>query len=210
MGVRDRLEHCPVGGCFCSAGQGHPGFGAEALKAHVDGHLLGIMQGQVPVEWMSSRGWTVCPHCNKSSAASRRGGVHDSCAAEARLNLNGSRGECSHLDDGWEAGGWAARLRKLPSIADVFKALVYTREFTHRGLLTLYRQEFGRLCSNVARYNRMDAWDHLGCYGGSTDTVEMKRCRVAWIEWAMFAKCVLKLKVGECDLPRHMREQSVG
>ncbi len=38
----------------------------------------------------------------------------------------------------------------------------------------------------------MDAWDHLAYCGGSTDTVEMKRCRVAWTEWAMFAKCVLR------------------
>ena len=28
-------------------------------------------------------------------------------------------------------------------------------------------------------------------YGGGR-TGEMKRCRVAWTEWAMFAKCVLK------------------
>jgi len=120
------------------------------------------------------------------------GGVHDSCAARARIGLNTVGDEWSHLQDGHEEGGWAARLRKLPGFRDVFEAMVYTREYTHRGLLTLYRQEFGRLCANVVRFNRMDAWDQLLEYGGETDTVEMKRCRVAWTEWAMFAKCVLR------------------
>ena len=154
--------------------------------SHIDGHLLGIIQGQVPPEWMAARGWVVCPHCDKSASASRMGGVHDSCAARARATQNRNEpNEWGNLDDGWEAGGWASRLRKLPVFADIFKALVYTREFTHRGLLTAYRQEFGRLCANVVRYNRMDAWDFLVGYGGEADTVEMKRCRVAWTEWAM-------------------------
>ena len=61
-----------------------------------------------------------------------------------------------------------------------------------RGLLPSYRQEFGRLCANVVRCNRMDAWNFWADYGGETDTMEMKRCRVAWTEWALFAKCVLK------------------
>ena len=38
----------------------------------------------------------------------------------------------------------------------------------------------------------MDAWDHHGVYGGETDTIEMKRCRLAWTEWALFPKCVLR------------------
>ena len=29
-------------------------------------------------------------------------------------------------------------------------------------------------------------------FRGQADSAEMKRCRVAWTEWAMFAKCVLK------------------
>jgi hypothetical protein len=45
------------------------------------------------------------------------------------------------------------------------EALVYTREYTHKGLLPLYRQEFGRLCANVVQFNRMDAWDFLADYG---------------------------------------------
>ena len=83
MGVGVRLEPCPVVGCCCSAGSGHPGFGAEALKAHIDAHLLNVLEGQVPQEWMAAKGWSVCPHGSKSASSNRRGGVHESCAAEA-------------------------------------------------------------------------------------------------------------------------------
>ena len=95
------------------------------------------------------------------------------------------------MHDGWEAGGWAQKLRELPKIADIFKAQVYTREFTYKGLRGLYQQEFGKLCASVLNFHRRDAWDHLAEYGGVSDTPEMKRCRVAWIEFTMFAKCLL-------------------
>lgn len=193
MRVGDRLEHCPVVGCCASAGRGHPGMGKAALKNHIDTHLLGITQGQVPAQWLTEKGWSVCQHCSRTAATNRNGGNHEGCVARARaMQGNGEVDEWGHFEDGWEAGGWAARLRKLPNFSDIFVSLACTREYTHRALLTAYRQEFGMLCANVVRYNRMDAWDFLAPYGGETDTPEMKRCRVAWTEWAMFAKCVLQ------------------
>ena len=77
-------------------------------------------------------------------------------------------------------------------MADIWTMQVNTREFTYKGLRSLYRQEFGRLCARVVQYNRPDAWDHLLLEGGETDTIEMKRCRVAWVEMSMFAKAVLR------------------
>ena len=118
--------------------------GKVGLKNHIDNHLLGITQGQVPAQWMTDRGWCVCQHCSRSAAANRTGGNHEGCVARARaMQGSGEVDEWGHLEDGWEAGGWAARLRKLPSFNDIFIALVYTREYTHKGLLTAYRQEFG-------------------------------------------------------------------
>ena len=106
LAVGERLEHCPVEGCCYSAGRGHPGLGKAALKAHIDAHLLGILEGQVPTDWMVNKGWVVCPHCGKSASANRMGGVHDSCAARARATQSrNERDEWGHLDDGWEAGG---------------------------------------------------------------------------------------------------------
>eukprot|EP00973_Karenia_brevis_P023867 3290220-Karenia_brevis.AAC.1 len=69
-----------------------------------------------------------------------------------------------------------------------------TREFSHRGLRAMYRQEFGRLCARVVQYNLEGAWDHMAepVGRGVADTAEMKRCRVAWTELSMFAKAVLR------------------
>ena len=109
-------EHCPVAGCPCSAGSGHPGFGAEALKAHIDAHLLNVLEGQVPQEWMTAKGWSVCPHCSKSASSNRRGGVHESCAAEARASEFGRRDNPVDVHGGVDRGGWSAQLRRLPDI----------------------------------------------------------------------------------------------
>ena len=99
-----------------------------SLKAHVDSHLIGITQGEVPPQWMRDKGWAVCPHCTKTAAANRMGGVHESCAARARVSLNSTRDEWSQLQDGHDEGGWASRLRRLPAFREIFEAMVYTRE----------------------------------------------------------------------------------
>ena len=85
-------------------------------------------------------------------------------------------------------------MRKLPHISDVFEASVFTREFTHKGLRAAYRTEYRRLVARVVQFNRSDAWDFLPEPVGRacSDTVEMKRCRAAWIELSMFAKAVLR------------------
>ena len=154
--------HCPVQGCFYSEAAGHPGLtSTEGLKAHVDAHLIHALDGEVPEEWMRQRGWTVCGECGRSAAASRRGGIHESCAHEARARVQVRDNEFGHIDDGWEEGGWAAKLRSLPTIHDLFTIQGSTREFSHKGLRALYRREFGRLCGRVANYNMEGAWDHM-------------------------------------------------
>ena len=123
--------------------------------------------------------------------------MHERCAADARVEATGgTRSEWDHLGegDGREAGGWGTQERRLPVMADVFRVRGFTREFTHRGLRALYRQEYRRLCLRVVAYNREDAWDHMSSSGGGrevADTMEMKRCRVAHTELAMFPKAVL-------------------
>eukprot|EP00973_Karenia_brevis_P081669 11321672-Karenia_brevis.AAC.1 len=110
------------------------------------------------------------------------------------MEVETQRDEWTHLEDGWEEGGWAARLRELPSMHDIFTSQVATREFSHRGLRSMYRQEYGRLCARVVQYNCDGAWDHMAepAGRGETDTVEKKRSRVAWIELSMFPKAVLR------------------
>eukprot|EP00973_Karenia_brevis_P022072 3035274-Karenia_brevis.AAC.1 len=66
-----------------------------------------------------------------------------------RLAANTQSDEWAHIDDGWEEGGWAAMLRELPTMHDIFVSRVQTREFSHKGLRSSYRQEFGRLCARA-------------------------------------------------------------
>ena len=180
--VRDEGGHCPVRGCFCSEGMGHPPWGSDqALKTHIDSHLLGVCDGEVPDAFMRERGWVACSVCGKSASRSRRGGVHERCAQELRASALGGRDEWAHLSDDWEQGGWAQQLRNLPTMADIFTASSFTREFTYKGLLGLYRQEYGKLCARAIQFNRGDAWDYLPAEGGNADTPEKKRCRVAWM-----------------------------
>ena len=103
---------------------GHPPWDSDgALNAHIDSHLLGVLDGEVSELFMRERGWVVCRVCGKSAFKSRRG-------AELRTSTSGARDERSHLDDGWEEGGWAEQLRNLPAITDVFLAACFTKEFT--------------------------------------------------------------------------------
>ena len=45
--------HCPVQGCCYSEAAGHPGLtSTEGLKTHIDAHLLHVLDGEVPEEWM--------------------------------------------------------------------------------------------------------------------------------------------------------------
>eukprot|EP00973_Karenia_brevis_P070792 9839888-Karenia_brevis.AAC.1 len=105
MDIRGRGGHCPVRGCYCARGSEHPGWETDqALRAHIDAHLLGTLRGEVPEVWMREHGWVVCPWCHKAAAASRRGGIHESCAAAMRLAACSHRDEWSHLDDSWEEG----------------------------------------------------------------------------------------------------------
>ena len=106
MRVSNQGGHCPVQGCFYSEATGHPGFpSTEGLKAHIDAHLLHTLDGEVPEDWMQQRGWAVCMECGRSAAASRRGGIHESCAREARARGQVREDGFGHIDDGWEEGG---------------------------------------------------------------------------------------------------------
>ena len=70
-----------------------------------------------------------------------------------------------------------------------------TKELTSLSLRRLHRQEFGRLCGRVVRYNIGGTWDFLSVAAGGderSDTMAMRRCRVAWTEFVLFPKAVLR------------------
>lgn len=55
---------CPVQGCVCSRGRGHPGWKSDVgLRSHIDGHLVGSISGSVPEGWMREKAWVACGVC---------------------------------------------------------------------------------------------------------------------------------------------------
>ena len=112
---------------------GFPAWGTDASLRD-----QGILVGEVPNEWLRARGLVRCRVCGNTASASRRGGVHERCAATLRAEARSAVGgdEWAHVDDGWERGGWAAALRRLPVIAEIFSVSGFIRNFLHEGLST--------------------------------------------------------------------------
>ena len=106
--------------------------------------------------------------------------------------MQGSADSEEHLDENWghNEGGESelARLqryeRKLPTVEEIFLEQTIPREFTNRGLRSQYRRVHGRVVAQTVENCREDAWEGEDC-------VAKAKTRIAWIEEAMFAKCVL-------------------
>jgi len=64
--------HCPVAGCSCTAGQHHRGWGSVAsMVLHINAHLSGQLQDEVPASWLSENHKVRCRVCGLCVAASR-------------------------------------------------------------------------------------------------------------------------------------------
>jgi hypothetical protein len=102
MCVAERLERCLVVGCCVSAGRGWACVERLSEKALA--------------QWMNDRCGSVCQFCSCSVAAGRTWGNHAGCAAQATaMHWSRKVDVQGHLEDGWKAGAWAARLRKQPA-----------------------------------------------------------------------------------------------
>ena len=56
--------------------------GVKRVKAHVDSHLAGTLQGEIPAAWLAQQGRVRCLICGLS--VSERHGIHPTCRPEAR------------------------------------------------------------------------------------------------------------------------------
>ena len=75
--------YCPVEGCPCAHPRRARGWGNLAtMHAHVDAHLSGALQGEVPSSWLQAQGRQRCSVCGLS--VSTRFGIHPTCRPAAR------------------------------------------------------------------------------------------------------------------------------
>ena len=82
-GHRPSRVYCPVPGCPCADPAQTAGYATvPAMRSHIDSHLAGTLQGDVPEEWMRNHGRVRCTVCGLS--VSSRQGLHPTCAPAGR------------------------------------------------------------------------------------------------------------------------------
>ena len=81
----------------------------------------------------------------------------------------------------------------LPTVDEVMRAPIKTREVIGFGILPIIEREFNKCGAAVLATWRIDAWDYVGL---PADTPAHIAARRAWIEWLMFAKAVMPVLPG--------------
>ena len=105
------------------------------MRSHIDAHLAGSLEGDVPQTWLQSRGRIRCPVCGLS--VSERHGVHPTCRPEAR----------------------AAAI--LPSFEEIQSASTSTLRHVPAAVRHLWSQVLTQALATVAHRNDEAAWREL-------------------------------------------------
>ena len=174
--------YCPIAGCARSRGVGPAWQSKEALRAHVDLHCIGELQGRPSDAWFHEQRWQGCRVCGKTLSTRIASGVHAKCWPQVRPS--------GHLVTPHSAQD------DLPTLQDIFTCPIFTKDYLPAEVWPLVRIEYAKLLSAVVSQNRLDAWDPLptevGGRGVGDDTVGQAQARRAWIELLMFPKSVCR------------------
>ena len=75
--------YCPVAGCPCGDANRARGWSDNhSMRAHIDAHMAGTLQGEVPLDWLQAQRRQRCTVCGLS--VSTRHGMHPTCRPAAR------------------------------------------------------------------------------------------------------------------------------
>ena len=148
---------CPVPTCRAGVGGScHKFRSFQALRVHVDSHLLGLQPGKPSDEWMHAKNMVLCGICCRLVSCKCNGVINRTCLARQQAQMRPiqvANGDTSELQE---------KLDDLPSFDEICKANVYTREFLGRGHLQKAKREYLACIAKVVRHNRSDAWKHVG------------------------------------------------
>ena len=117
------------------------------MQAHVDAHLAGTLQGEVPAEWLHANNRTRCLVCGLSVAANR--GVHPTCRPAYRAAAGNQP-----ADD--TMGGEA-----LPSFADIQAGRTRTLRHIPAAAKSLWTRTLSRALAAVVHSNNPRSWQEL-------------------------------------------------
>ena len=193
--------YCPVATCPAHDQHRHSGWMSIAgLRAHVDGHMLGMIPGAIPSDWLTQNRLQPCRQCGKTVSVSVGNGMHRRCAARA---MSAQAGQ-SHPPGRSQTDARAPDLNlleELPSLHDICSWESSIREHLEPELLAIAEKEFLRCIDNAIRFSEDRAWDFIGT---DRDTENHKRTRVAWSELWMFCKtCLPQLPGGKAKSNRN-------
>ena len=147
-GGRPCRVFCPVPTCPCHDTLRHRGWAtAASMQAHVDAHLAGTLQGEVPAEWLHANNRTRCLVCGLSVAANR--GVHPTCRPAYRAAAGNQP-----ADD--TMGGEA-----LPSFADIQAGRTRTLRHIPAAAKSLWTRTLSRALAAVVHSNNPRSWQEL-------------------------------------------------
>ena len=177
---------CPVPGCARAHGNG-PAWGSrDALRAHVDLHLVGELRGRPSDAWLESLQLRCCRVCGKSISRRIASMVHPRCWPQERLYQR----EIGLITPA------EVSIEDLPSLHDIFTSPIYSKEQLPAELWPLLREEYGKLLARNNCFAEITAWDplptHLGGAANGSDDDAKKQTRRAWLELLMFPKTVLR------------------
>ena len=147
-GGRPCRVFCPVPTCPCHDTLRHRGWAtAASMQAHVDAHLAGTLQGEVPAEWLHANNRTRCLVCGLSVAANR--GVHPTCRPAYRAAAGNQP-----ADD--TMGGEA-----LPSFADIQAGRTRTLRHIPAAAKSLWTRTLSCALAAVVHSNNPRSWQEL-------------------------------------------------
>jgi len=178
--------YCPVSGCRAADPHSHPYWTSMAgMRAHINAHLLGVLPGKPPDEWMTAGNFTSCGHCNKLVSRRCANGMHRTCWA----NISSTRSQqiSNDNEDGRVSDSISEHIEDLPSLQEIFEKPISTQELIGNGLLPSASREFLKLLAETVHFNRKDVWQE----DGPGDNTLRQRSRIAWTELMMFAKTCL-------------------
>ena len=141
--------YCPVATCPCSDASRAQGWQSVAtMKDHVDAHLSGALQGDVPAAWLQAHGRQRCLVCGLS--VSTRHGIHPTCRPMARAAVapaGAPRG--SHV------------IAPLPSFDEIQSGQTPTLRHVPKAARHTWGQALTRCLASVVYHNDATSWQEL-------------------------------------------------
>ena len=195
MSVLESVQSCPA-----KNSDRHAGWHTkQALRSHLDQHLLGVLTGSPSEDWLDQEGLQSCRRCSRLVSRRTANGMHRTCwgAQEAqRLRSSGlahlSASTSSNLPEEEEL---------LLSLEEIGRMDIATREFLEPNLFAKAEKLYVATIRNGVDFNLLDAW---AFEDGQDDTAPRKRCRRAWTEFLMFCKtCLPQLPGGKSKANRN-------